>query len=142
MFGIFELVVCLASPFYGQFLNRIGPKAMFNGGVFITGSSAILFGLLDRVPGHDAFITLAFVIRIIEALGNAAFLTASFTIIASEFPTSVGKSFATLETLFGCGLIAGPMVSTTKLFFFYDLAFVNEKQDCRSYALNGLKRDT
>lgn len=26
VFGIFELVVCLASPFYGQFLNRIGPK--------------------------------------------------------------------------------------------------------------------
>lgn len=84
---------------------------MFNGGVFITGTSAILFGLLDRIPGHDLFIGLAFTIRIIEALGNAAFLTASFTIIATEFPNSVGTSFATLETLFGCGLIAGPMVS-------------------------------
>lgn len=50
-------------------------QAVFNGGVFITGTSAILFGLLDRVPGHTAFITLAFVIRIIEAMGNAAFLT-------------------------------------------------------------------
>lgn len=110
VFGIFELVVCLASPFYGQFLNRIGPKAMFNGGVFTTGTSAILFGLLDRVPGHDAFIALAFTIRIVEALGNAAFLTASFTIIATEFPNSVGTSFATLETLFGCGLIVGPMI--------------------------------
>lgn len=83
---------------------------MFQGGVFTTGTSAILFGLLDRVPGHDAFITLAFVIRIVEALGNAAFLTASFTIIATEFPNSIGTSFATLETLFGCGLIVGPMV--------------------------------
>lgn len=87
---------------------------MFNGGVFITGTSAILFGLLDRVPGHTAFITLAFVIRIIEAIGNAAFLTASFTIIATEFPQSVGTSFATLETFFGLGLIVGPMVSVVK----------------------------
>lgn len=57
------------------------------------------------------FITLAFVIRIIEALGNAAFLTSSFAIIAKEFPNSVGTTFATLETFFGMGLIAGPMVS-------------------------------
>lgn len=84
---------------------------MFNGGVFITGTSAILFGLLDRVPGHTGFITLAFIIRIIEAMGNAAFLTASFAIIATEFPHSVGTSFATLETFFGFGLIVGPMVS-------------------------------
>ena len=26
VFGIFELVVFLISPVYGQFLNRIGPK--------------------------------------------------------------------------------------------------------------------
>ncbi|KAG5682840.1 hypothetical protein PVAND_012162 [Polypedilum vanderplanki] len=110
VFGVFELVVCLSSPLYGKFLNRIGPKAMFNGGVFTTGTSAILFGLLDRAPGHTSFITLAFIIRIVEALGNAAFLTASFTIIASEFPNNVGSSFATLETFFGLGLIVGPMV--------------------------------
>lgn len=30
VFGVFELVVCIASPFYGQFLNRIGPKVSFN----------------------------------------------------------------------------------------------------------------
>lgn len=57
------------------------------------------------------FISLAFAIRIVEAMGNAAFLTASFTIIATEFPQSVGTSFATLETFFGLGLIVGPMVS-------------------------------
>lgn len=70
-----------------------------------------MFGMLDRVPGHTMFITLAFVIRIVEALGNAAFLTSSFAIIAKEFPNSVGTTFATLETFFGLGLIAGPMVS-------------------------------
>jgi MFS family permease len=123
--------VFLISPIYGQYLNRIGPKVsepttdsecifitqnvnfqvLFNCGIFTTGTSAILFGLLDRVPGHTMFITLAFVIRIIEALGNAAFLTSSFAIIAKEFPNSVGTTFATLETFFGLGLIVGPMVS-------------------------------
>lgn len=48
---------------------------------------------LDRVDGHYPFIILSFVIRIIEALGNAAFLTASFAIIAMEFPDNVATTF-------------------------------------------------
>lgn len=64
--------------------------------------------------GRMLFITLAFVIRIIEALGNAAFLTASFAIIAKEFPDKVSVTFASLETFFGLGLIG-----TTNVLFFH-----------------------
>lgn len=60
--------------------------------------------------GHALFISSAFIIRTIEALGNAAFLTASFAIIAKEFPNNVSVTFASLETFFGLGLIVGPMV--------------------------------
>ena len=49
-------------------------------------------------------------IRIVEAMGNAAFLTASFAIIAKEFPNNVATTFASLETFFGLGLIVGPTV--------------------------------
>ncbi|KAJ9599074.1 hypothetical protein L9F63_010441, partial [Diploptera punctata] len=110
VFGIFELVVFIVSPIYGQHLNRIGPKFLFNGGIFTTGACAILFGMLDRVEGHAPFIVLSFLIRIVEAMGNAAFLTASFAIIAKEFPENVATTFASLETFFGLGLIVGPTV--------------------------------
>ncbi|XP_065163951.1 MFS-type transporter SLC18B1-like [Atheta coriaria] len=110
VFGIFELVVFIVSPFYGQHLNRIGPKVLFNGGIYTTGVCAILFGLLDKVEGHYPFITLSLIIRVIEAMGNAAFLTASFAIIAKEFPDNVATTFASLETFFGLGLIVGPTV--------------------------------
>ncbi|KAL1140370.1 hypothetical protein AAG570_000302, partial [Ranatra chinensis] len=110
VFGVFELVVFLISPVYGQHLNQIGPKFLFNGGIFTTGICAILFGFLDRVEGHYPFIILSFIIRIIEAMGNAAFLTASFAIIAKEFPDNVATTFASLETFFGLGLIVGPTV--------------------------------
>lgn len=110
VFGIFELVVFIVSPFYGQHLNRIGPKFLFNAGIFTTGICAILFGLLDKIEGHYPFIILSFIIRIIEAMGNAAFLTASFAIIAKEFPDNVAITFASLETCFGLGLIVGPTV--------------------------------
>lgn len=97
VFGIFELVVFIVSPIYGQHLNRIGPKYLFNGGIFTTGICAILFGLLDKVEGHYPFIILSFIIRIIEATGNAAFLTASFAIIAKEFPDNVATTFVSIK---------------------------------------------
>ncbi|CAG9576127.1 unnamed protein product [Danaus chrysippus] len=110
VFGIFELVVFIISPFYGAHLNKLGPKLVFNTGILTTSTCAILFGLLDKVEGHILFVTLAFIIRIVEALGNAAFLTASFAIIAKEFPNNVATMFASLETFFGLGLIVGPLV--------------------------------
>ncbi|KAF5270492.1 hypothetical protein FQA39_LY08370 [Lamprigera yunnana] len=108
VFGIFELVVFLVSPIYGQYINKIGLKVLFNGGIYSTGVCAILFGLLDKVEGYYPFIALSFIIRIVAAMGNAAFLTASFAIIAKEFPENVATTFASLETFFGFGLIVGP----------------------------------
>lgn len=49
VFGVFELVVFIVSPLYGQYLNSIGPKVLFNSGIYTTGFSAIVFGLLDNI---------------------------------------------------------------------------------------------
>ncbi|KAL7304143.1 hypothetical protein TKK_0003595 [Trichogramma kaykai] len=110
VFGIFELVVFLVSPFYGKNMNKFGPKLMLNGGILTTGTCVILFGFLDRIDGREPFILLSLIIRIIEALGNAAFVTSSFAIIAKEFPDNVATAFASIETCFGLGLIVGPTI--------------------------------
>uniref|UniRef100_U5EU51 Putative chromaffin granule amine transporter n=1 Tax=Corethrella appendiculata TaxID=1370023 RepID=U5EU51_9DIPT len=110
VFGVFELIVFILSPVYGQFINQIGPKLLFNAGIFTTSSSIIVFGLLDKIPDRVTFITLAFVIRIIEATGMAAFVTATFTISAKEFQNNMATIVAMLETCFGIGLIIGPLI--------------------------------
>jgi MFS family permease len=91
-------------------MNRIGPRTTFNSGILITSISCVAFGFLDNVIDHTAFITLSFLFRTLEALGASALVTASFTIIACEFPDSVATTFASLETFFGLGLILGPSV--------------------------------
>ncbi|XP_076030715.1 MFS-type transporter SLC18B1-like [Oratosquilla oratoria] len=110
VFGVFELTVFLVSPIYGRYLSRVGAKFMFNAGIFTTSTTCILFGFLDRIDDTRAFIGLSFAVRIVEAMGNAAFLTASFSLIAMEFPDNVGATFASLETCFGLGMIVGPTV--------------------------------
>lgn len=76
VFGIFELVVFVLSPIFGEFakknqyfdvsnkihnfsnfffhfpgqyMNQIGPKVLFNGGILTTSVSSIIFGLLDQI---------------------------------------------------------------------------------------------
>ena len=110
VFGVFELTVFIVSPLYGQFLEVIGVNFLNNSGIFTVAVCCILFGFLNRMATTALFLTYSFIIRIVEAMGNAAFITSAFSIIAQEFPLNVGSAFATLETFFGLGLIAGPTV--------------------------------
>ncbi|KAG0716838.1 MFS-type transporter SLC18B1 [Chionoecetes opilio] len=110
VFGVFELTVFLVSPVYGRFMTRWGPKFINNAGIFTVSVMCILFGFLDRINDTNSFIGCSFAVRIVEAMGNAAFITSAFSIIAKEFPKNVGAAFATMETFFGVGLIVGPTV--------------------------------
>ena len=48
---------------------------------------------LQYVEGRALFIGLSFAIRIVQGCGEAAIITAAFTIIAMEFPESVATTF-------------------------------------------------
>jgi len=110
VFGIFELTVFLVSPIIGANMNRMGMKFTLNFGIGTVGVTSILFGFLDRLENAKTFLAFSFIIRIIEACGNSAFLTGSFSMIAKEFPENVATMFAILETFFGIGMIVGPTV--------------------------------
>lgn len=109
IFGSFELVLVLISPIFGTYMNKIGARFMFTAGMFVCGVCAILFGFLDKVDNNrNEYIVLCFVVRIFEAVGAAAFGTASFAIMAFNFPKHIATMFGTLETLTGIGLMLGP----------------------------------
>ncbi|CAG7822490.1 unnamed protein product [Allacma fusca] len=111
VFGVFELTMFIMCPVFGTLLGgTVPPKLMLCLGMFITGSCALVFGFLDHIEGARLFIATSFICRIIQACGDSAYMTASFTIIALEFPNSVGTAFAILEVCSGVGLIIGPTV--------------------------------
>ncbi|CAG7727255.1 unnamed protein product [Allacma fusca] len=83
---------------------------MFYLGIFITATCAVLFAFLDYIQDRSLFIALSFLVRIVQACGNAAEVTAAFTIIALEFPDSVATTFSALETCSGIGYIFGPTI--------------------------------
>jgi len=110
VFGAFELTVFAVSPLIGTFLKKLGVKKTLNIGISIVGTVLIFYGMLGQLHSGSWFLGLSFLLRMIEACGNSAFLTGSFSAIAKEFPDKVASMFAVLELFFGIGMIVGPMI--------------------------------
>ena len=89
---------------------QIGINRAFSGGILTTGLMCVLFGFLNRIQTPNTFIAVSLVIRIVEAFGNSAFLSSSFTMVAKVFPSAVSTMFGVVEMAFGVGMIIGPTV--------------------------------
>ncbi|XP_029349031.1 MFS-type transporter SLC18B1 [Echeneis naucrates] len=110
IFGCYALCNLIGSLIMGRYIVQIGAKFMLVTGLFVSSCCTILFGLLDRVPGGPAFITLCFLVRSLDAVGFAAAMTSSFAIVAKTFPNNVATVLGSLEIFTGLGLIMGPPV--------------------------------
>ncbi|NXF96704.1 S18B1 protein, partial [Eubucco bourcierii] len=108
IFGCFALVNFLSSLILGNCLTQIGAKFMFVSGMFVSGCVTILFGVLDKVPSGPTFIGFCFLVRAMDAVGFAASLTASFSILAKAFPNNIATVLGSLEIFTGLGLVLGP----------------------------------
>ncbi|EYC16227.1 hypothetical protein Y032_0034g2870 [Ancylostoma ceylanicum] len=110
VFGIFELVMFVTAPVFGRYMTSIGSKNMFTLGLAITGITAILFGFLNFLPSGPIFFFASLLIRILEAIGDAAFVTSSFAISAKCFPGNIAVIVGLMETFAGLGYTAGPVI--------------------------------
>ncbi|XP_025928588.1 MFS-type transporter SLC18B1 isoform X4 [Apteryx rowi] len=108
IFGCFALFNFLTSLILGNYLTQIGAKFMFVAGMFVSGCVTILFGVLDKVPSGTVFISLCFLVRAMDAMGFAAAMTASFSILAKAFPNNIATVMGSLEIFTGLGLVLGP----------------------------------
>ncbi|CAI5456359.1 unnamed protein product [Caenorhabditis angaria] len=110
VFGVFEFTMFIVSPIFGKYIIKIGAKRLFVLGLAITGITAILFGFLNFLPSGELFFWFSFLIRIVEAIGDAAFVTSSFAISAKLFPKNIAMIVGLLETFAGLGYTAGPVI--------------------------------
>ncbi|XP_067398348.1 MFS-type transporter SLC18B1-like isoform X3 [Emydura macquarii macquarii] len=106
----FSSMICysILGPFFPRELVHIGAKFMFVAGMFVSGCVTILFGILDKAPDGPVFVGLCFLVRAMDAIGFAAAMTASFSILANTFPNNIATVMGSLETFTGLGLVLGP----------------------------------
>lgn len=110
IFAIYELVMLVTSFLFGAIVDRFQPNLMSGFGLVFTGISTAVFGVLTYINHTLPFVSLAFILRILESLGATAFATSSYSFISSCFPDQTATMFATMEMSFGLGVITGPVV--------------------------------
>uniref|UniRef100_A0A0K0DRG2 MFS_1_like domain-containing protein n=1 Tax=Angiostrongylus cantonensis TaxID=6313 RepID=A0A0K0DRG2_ANGCA len=69
-----------------------------------------LFRFLNYLPSGSIFFLASLLIRILEAIGDAAFVTSSFAISAKCFPGNIAVVVGVMETFAGLGYTAGPLI--------------------------------
>ncbi|GAU99732.1 hypothetical protein RvY_10688 [Ramazzottius varieornatus] len=111
VFGIMQLVMFVFSFVWGLTIHNIGTKFMYISGIGVAGAATVFMGVLEYSP-DPAFISMCYLIRIMQGLGASAVVTASFTIIADVFPTSISTMFGTCETFSGLGFMVGPIIGS------------------------------
>ncbi|VDO65395.1 unnamed protein product [Heligmosomoides polygyrus] len=109
-FGIFELVIFLVSPVVGKLMPLFGPKNLFSMGLASTGLVSMLFGFIDSISKREAFFLASLTIRCLQGVGEAAFVTSSFTINANCFPEMLSTILGILQTCCGIGFSIGPFL--------------------------------
>ena len=117
VFALYHFTIFITSPFFGKNIPKIGAKQMINLGLFVMGTSAIGFGLMDHVQDKKTFLGMCLMIRVIEAVGHSCFKTATFAMITKEFPEAITLSLSALQSSFGTGLTLGPFIGG----LFYDM---------------------
>uniref|UniRef100_A0A0N4Z5W6 MFS domain-containing protein n=1 Tax=Parastrongyloides trichosuri TaxID=131310 RepID=A0A0N4Z5W6_PARTI len=110
VFGIFEFMMFITTPIMGKYMVPIGSKRMFSGGLLITAFTALAFGFINYIPPGPIFFWVSMTLRIVEAIGDAGFVTSSFAIAAKCFPNHIATIVGLMETFAGIGYTAGPMI--------------------------------
>lgn len=108
VFSVFEFTIFIMAPIFGKIVPIVKPKFMLLSGLFYVGGASVIFGFLKKSPPGSVFLGLAIATRAVEGLGTASFMTAVFSIVAAEFPRSLGSTYSLQQTAFGAGLVAGP----------------------------------
>ena len=110
VYGTFAFAAFLSAPILGNHVTLISPKFMLQAGVFLVGGSSVLFGALAYVNEWAPFLGLSLACAAVQGLGSAAVVTASWTIVLTEFPDRVSTFVGLLELMEGLGYTIGPSV--------------------------------
>ena len=104
VYGSIFFTTIVFSPIFGKYIEHIGSRNLFLLGTLIAGIANIGFGFLQWIDKAYPFLMLSLIIRIISAMGEAAFFTAVYplTVDVRSFNDLFLTDLQILEIMFFC----------------------------------------
>uniref|UniRef100_A0A0N4ZYV5 MFS domain-containing protein n=1 Tax=Parastrongyloides trichosuri TaxID=131310 RepID=A0A0N4ZYV5_PARTI len=109
VFGVFNLLSCIASPFIGKFIPIFGTKKLFSFGLLLSTIGTIVFAFTVEIEESRIFFYTSVLLRLLQSLGNAMYFTCTFAIITKKFPELSSSMLGLTETCAGIGFTLGPL---------------------------------
>ena len=82
VFSSVFVVTIIFAPLFGKYLAKLGSRPLFLCGTLTTGTTTIIFGLLQWVEDGTLFFWLSLIIRILSAIGESAYFSALYPLVA------------------------------------------------------------
>jgi MFS family permease len=103
-FGAFTLTALVLRPFAGRLVDRVGRRPLLAGGALLAGVSALGFLAADTIVSVT-------VVRLVSGVAEAAFLVATFAVVADIAPPSrTGEALSYNSLALYLGIALGPLV--------------------------------
>jgi len=112
----YPLGMIIFTPTFGKMLNAIGQKKTLLIGVISMGGSMLIFAFLDRFskakdgPGKWYFFGVAVASRILMGFGNGCLNSATSSIIAFNYPESMGFLIGLQQIFNNAGMLIGTLL--------------------------------
>ena len=108
VFGIYSLVGFIFSPLVGKYGTKVSQAYLNNLGAFIQSLCTLSFGFSHYINDVNSFLTLAYTLRIVLGIANAASFVSLLAALMTLYPNKVAKIVAATELFFGIGYMLGP----------------------------------
>lgn len=112
IFAVYSLSKACVSPIIGKIMSKTGRNIIIKFGLIFEGGAILLFGLIDYIDDGTTYGVLAGLCRAFEGAGNACLITASYALVASNFPGKEEAVIGILQTFTGIGMMSGPLLGS------------------------------
>ena len=85
IFGIIHLALFFTSPLVGRLVDKFGLRNIFITGLVIISTSSILFGFLKFITNTAVFLSLAYILRLLEGVGGAVLWTSMLSLLLARY---------------------------------------------------------
>ena len=110
VFGIFSLAGFISSPLFGKYGSRISPGFLYIPSAFIIAGCTLTFGWLLYIDNLNLFLTLAYILRVLAGMANAAAWGSLLAALVTLFPNHLSKIAAASELFYATGYMLGPVL--------------------------------
>mmetsp|Transcript_16097 Transcript_16097/g.27193 ORF Transcript_16097/g.27193 Transcript_16097/m.27193 type:complete len:167 (+) Transcript_16097:490-990(+) len=96
----------------GGMIQLFGRRNLIATGMFMMGSSFIVFGLTSDIQHQGLFISLQMANRFVQGFSSSMIQTTMYSICTNFYPDNKDAMVGYIEAVTGVGLILGPLIGS------------------------------